>query len=269
LMPDDWDERDDSDWAQLRKRQQSAQKVHRSADVQEAAVQRMEEALAPHWDDDSFLQTSSRKHRVEPVVIPDTPTTYIKKESGGVIGLMQQMITDVKVDMREAEGEENRAAVDYQRLMADAKTSREADSKSLVDNRVVLARNKEQLAQYQEKLTLVNKALHNLEIVLLGLHHECDFIAANYPSQHASRVDQDVSGKEMYKLINHPIPSRAEVEQQFEDEKTFKHVTANYPNQTWTQEAADEAAAAEAALRKSVRKDIWLDDQGHYEAKGL
>merc|ERR1719359_762822 len=120
--------------------------------------------------------------------------------------------------------------------MVDAKMSREADMKSLVDKRVVLARNKEQLAQYEEELEIVNKELKNLEIVLLELHHECDFIAENYPSQHAARVDQDVSAKEIFELIKHPIPSRTEIEQQFEDEKTMKDVAANYPNQTKTDE---------------------------------
>eukprot|EP00746_Dinoflagellata_sp_MGD_P160825 gnl/MRDRNA2_/MRDRNA2_87753_c0_seq1.p1 gnl/MRDRNA2_/MRDRNA2_87753_c0~~gnl/MRDRNA2_/MRDRNA2_87753_c0_seq1.p1 ORF type:complete len:889 (+),score=260.98 gnl/MRDRNA2_/MRDRNA2_87753_c0_seq1:92-2758(+) len=269
LMPEAWDESDDRELAQLRKRQLKAaqnKKVHRISEIQEAEIHRVAASLAPpDWDDDSLLQVHSGHHRVEPVVIPDTPTTYIKKESGGVIGMMQQMITEIKVDMKEAEGEENQAAIDYQRVMADAKMAREADMKSLTEKRVVLARNKEQLAQYQSELDLVNKELKNLEVVLLSLHLECDFITKNYPAQHAARVDQDVSGKEIFNLIKHPIPSRAEVEQQFEDEKTMKDVAANYPNQTITEEIKAEAAADKDALRNNVRKDIWLDDQGHYD----
>lgn len=236
LMPDDWFERDDS-MAQVRKHQQKSSKkssIHRHEEVQEAEIHRMEEKLAPNWDDDSLLQVRTAKRRVDPIALPDTPTTYVKKESGGVIGLMQQMITELKVETREAEAEENQAAIDYQKIMADAKMSREADMKSLTDKKVVLARNKEQLNQDQDELDLVNKELKNLEIVLIGLHHECDFIAQNYPSQHKARVDQDVSAKEIFNLIKHPIPSKQEIEQQFENEKTMKDVADNYPNQTKT-----------------------------------
>jgi hypothetical protein len=241
LLPSDWDEHDDS-MAQIHKRQHDAAKrriVARDTEIQDAEIHAMEQKLAPDWDADSLLQVRRAKHRVDPVVLPDTPTTYIKKESGGVIGMMQQMVTELKVDMKEAEGEENHAAIDYQRAMADAKMSIEADMKSLTDKRVVLAREKEQLAQYESELEIVNKELKNLEIVLLGLHHECDFITANYPAQHKARVDQDVSGKEIFNLIKHPIPSRPEVEQQFADEKTMKDVAANFPNQTVT-EAPDD-----------------------------
>lgn len=232
LIPNDWNERDD-EVAQPRKRQRRGT-VNRKAEIQQIEIREMEQKLAPDWDDNSLIQVGRSKHRVDPVVIPETPTTYVKKESGGVIGLMQQMITELKVDMKEAEGEENHAAIDYQRAMADAKMAREADTKSLTDKRVVLARNKEQLAQYEGEFAIIEKELKNLEIVLLELHHECDFIAANYPEQHAARVDQDVSAKEIFKLINHPIPSKEEVQQQFEDEKKMKDVAANFPNQTKT-----------------------------------
>merc|ERR1719214_232973 len=67
---------------------------------------------------------------VDPIELPSTPTTYEKKESGGVIGLMNEFKTDLKTDMTESETEEKFAAKDYVRIMSDAQTTRDQDVKS-------------------------------------------------------------------------------------------------------------------------------------------
>merc|ERR1719321_1242195 len=70
-----------------------------------------------YWDKLSFLQTSSTSKlaetakasdKVDPIVIPETPTVenYEKSESGGVLGLMNKLRTEVKADLKEAEVEE-------------------------------------------------------------------------------------------------------------------------------------------------------------------
>merc|ERR1719161_2365645 len=64
------------------------------------------------------------RNGVDPVAIPDTPKTYEKQESGGIIGLMNDFVTDLKTDMAEAETSEKHAAADYVRIMTDAKNSR-------------------------------------------------------------------------------------------------------------------------------------------------
>merc|ERR1719310_2199592 len=74
---------------------------------------------------------SEVRNGVDPVVIPDTPKTYEKKESGGVMGLMTDFKTDLKTDMTEAEMEEKFAAKEYVRIMAEAQESRAGDVKSL------------------------------------------------------------------------------------------------------------------------------------------
>merc|ERR1719473_940259 len=74
---------------------------------------------------------SKIKNGVDPIEIPDTPTTYEKKESGGVIGLMNDFKTDLKVDMTESETEEKFAAKEYVRVMTDARETRATDVKSL------------------------------------------------------------------------------------------------------------------------------------------
>merc|ERR1719217_1342564 len=107
---------------------------------------RREELRLGGSDFDSFVQTSSKvtlrikesdavavSQAVSPVSLPDVPGTYVKKESGGVIGLMNEFKTEMKTEMTEAEVEEKHAAEDYTRIMEDAKMSRSQDVKSLND----------------------------------------------------------------------------------------------------------------------------------------
>merc|ERR1719281_2195945 len=62
------------------------------------AVQRM----IAGFDAAALLQKGTQhRSRVAPVVLPDTPTTYEKKESGGIIKIMGDMKTDILTDMTE------------------------------------------------------------------------------------------------------------------------------------------------------------------------
>merc|ERR1719217_1195634 len=54
-----------------------------------------------------------------------------KQESGGVIGLMNEFVTDLKVEMTEAETSEKFNAKEYVRIMTEAQESRAQDVKSL------------------------------------------------------------------------------------------------------------------------------------------
>jgi hypothetical protein len=90
------------------------------------AVKRMKASFGTI--DDSLVQKKMvlRNHarKVAPPVLPDTPGTYEKKESGGVLGLMQEMREELTADMREAELDEKYAATDYVRIMKEAKATR-------------------------------------------------------------------------------------------------------------------------------------------------
>merc|ERR1719399_2521577 len=77
---------------------------------------------------------------VDPIEIPDTPgKTYEKKESGGVIGLMNDFMTDLKTDMTESETEEKFAAKEYVRIMTDTQATRQTDVKSLNEKKATKA----------------------------------------------------------------------------------------------------------------------------------
>merc|ERR1719393_686103 len=97
----------------------------------------------------SFVQAV--RNGVDPIVIPETPKTYEKKESGGVVALLEEFKTDLKTDMTEAETSEKFMAKDYVRIMTDAKASRSQDVKSL--------NNKEAAKATLDQKLVDNKAL--------------------------------------------------------------------------------------------------------------
>jgi hypothetical protein len=86
-----------------------------SSNSDKSAIRREELKLGGS-DFDSFVQTSSKvtlrikesdteSQSVSPVSLPDVPGTYVKKESGGVIGLMNEFKTEMKTEMTESEVE--------------------------------------------------------------------------------------------------------------------------------------------------------------------
>merc|ERR1719161_2469006 len=79
---------------------------------------------------DDFVQVKATMRTKQPE-IPATPSLFQKQESGGVIGLMNEFVTDIKMDMTEAETEEKFFAKDYVRIMTEAQTTRAEDTKAL------------------------------------------------------------------------------------------------------------------------------------------
>merc|ERR1719428_2567744 len=96
---------------------------------------------------------SARKSKVDPITIMDTPKTYEKKESGGVVGLMMDMKSDLTQDMTAAEMEEKFSAKDYARIMKDAQETRAADVKALNHKKSVKAELEMKLTDAKELQT--------------------------------------------------------------------------------------------------------------------
>merc|ERR1719321_2309157 len=136
------------------------------------AVQRM----IASFDDDSFIQKSSQhRSKVAPVVLPDTPSTYEKKESGGIISIMNDMKTELSTDMTQAETEEKNSAKDYVRLMKDAQETRAQDTKSLNHKKETKATLEMKMTDAKELHQLTEAEIRNLDLYMAQLHTECDF----------------------------------------------------------------------------------------------
>jgi chromosome segregation ATPase len=190
------------------------------------AVKRWQEKLGGDLD---FVQVRSSTRRVEQ--LPDTPGTYVKKESGGVIGLMQDFKTDLKMDMQEAEAEEKHAAEDYIRVMEDAKETRTADSKSLNQKAKVKAQLDVKLADDKEALALLEKELMNLELYLVKVHAECNFIMAHAEERHEGRVNEEVGLEGAKTIVTNEDPmTYKQVEERYDEEETKKDVDEHFPD---------------------------------------
>lgn len=180
----------------------------------------------------SFVQLRSSSHRVAPVELPDTPTTYVKKESGGVMGLMSDIKGEMTADMAASEADEKHAAEDYLRVMDDAKMSRTSDTKSLNNKISAKADLDAKLAEDKSTKMLLEEELRNLALYLLQLHHDCDFLMANFESRHDNRINQEVGLKSAETIVTkQEPPTHPEVEQQYDEEKTPEDVAKNFPEE--------------------------------------
>merc|ERR1719235_311672 len=155
---------------------------------------------------------------------------FQKQESGGVIGLMNDFVTDIKMDMTEAETEEKFNAKDYVRIMSEAQETRTEDVKALNEKKKAKATADTKLLEDKELLEATTDEHHNLELYLAQLHGECDFLLRNFETRHEARIDEEVGLEEAKTIVTHEEPPNyREVEQQFEEEHTANDVDQNFP----------------------------------------
>merc|ERR1719217_1100544 len=192
---------------------------------------------------DAFLQKSTStlslskfrtavRNGVDPIVLPETPSgSAEKQESGGVIALMNEFKTDLKMEMTEAETSEKFNAKEYVRIMTEAQETRATDLKSMNEKKAVKATLDEKLVANKQLLALTEEELHNLELYLVQIHTECDFLMRNFEARHETRVESETGLESAETIVTHEEPpTHKEIEQQYEEEKTDADVDAHFPN---------------------------------------
>jgi len=181
-------------------------------------------------DFDALIQRHTQTiKKVDPITIMDTPKTYEKKESGGVIGLMMEMKSDLTADMTAAEMEEKFSAKDYARIMKDAQETRAADVKALNHKKSVKAELEMKLTDAKELQTATLDELQNLALYLVQLHSECDFLLRNFEVRHEGRVGEEVGLEDAKTIVTHEEPpTHATVEGGFESEHSPKQVDEHF-----------------------------------------
>merc|ERR1719160_499264 len=86
-------------------------------------------------EDESFVQIRRHSHnKVAPPDLPDVPELK-KTNNGGVIGMMDEIVHELQMDMAQAKFDEKTAQGEYVTLMAESQTSRAADVKSVTDKK--------------------------------------------------------------------------------------------------------------------------------------
>jgi len=195
--------------------------------------------LSKDVDFDSFVQIgSTNKLRnadgtaVDPIVLPDTPQKYEKSESGGVMGLMNNMMSDLESDMREGEVEERYAAKDYVKLMKDSTESRASMVKSLKEKKKFKADKEETQMQTTQRNDLTIDEVKHPQLYLAQIHAECDFLIANADNRHKARVGEEHGLESAESIVTHEeVQSHGEVEAVFKGEDSMKDVDKHFPHQ--------------------------------------
>eukprot|EP00746_Dinoflagellata_sp_MGD_P163223 gnl/MRDRNA2_/MRDRNA2_91149_c0_seq1.p1 gnl/MRDRNA2_/MRDRNA2_91149_c0~~gnl/MRDRNA2_/MRDRNA2_91149_c0_seq1.p1 ORF type:complete len:777 (+),score=273.97 gnl/MRDRNA2_/MRDRNA2_91149_c0_seq1:103-2433(+) len=187
------------------------------------AVQRMEASFA------LVQRHSTHSKKVDPITIADTPKTYEKKESGGVIGLMMEMKSDLTQDMTAAETEEKYSAKEYSRIMKEAQETRAADVKSLNHKKSIKAELESKIADAKELQSHTLDELQNLALYMQQLDSECSFLIRNFEVRHEGRVGEEVGLEDTKTIVTgEDPPGHAVVEAGFESEHSEKQVDEHF-----------------------------------------
>lgn len=203
------------------------------------AVQRMEASFA------LIQRHSARRSKVDPITIMDTPKTYEKKESGGVLGLMHDMKSDLTADMTAAESEEKFSAKDYARIMKEAQETRAADVKSLNHKKSIKAELEDKMADARELQSVTLQELQNLALYIVQLHTECDFLLRNFEVRHEGRVGEEVGLEDTKTIVTKEEPvSHAVVEAGFKSEHSQDQVDEHFEGGHTPGEGGDMPAEA-------------------------
>jgi hypothetical protein len=187
------------------------------------AVQRMEASFA------LIQRHSTHKGKVDPITITDTPKEYEKKESGGVVGLMMEMKSDLTADMTAAETEEKYSAKDYSRIMKEAQATRAADVKSLNHKESIKAELESKIADTKELQSNTLDELQNLALYMVQLDTECSFLIRNFEARHEGRVGEEVGLEDAKTIVTGGDPvNHQTVEAGFESEHSEKQVDEHF-----------------------------------------
>jgi chromosome segregation ATPase len=142
----------------------------------------------------AFVQIKAHG-RVQQPVAPDVALIsqpYEKKteKSGGVMGLMDMLVGDLKSSLQEAEHDEKTAQGDYTELMADSQETRASDSKSITDKSSAKAGLESKVVDLKEQKALTVEELGNLAQYTSEIHASCDFILENFKLRSDARTNE-------------------------------------------------------------------------------
>merc|ERR1719265_451178 len=138
----------------------------------------------------SLLQVSEHKFgKVAPPVAPETWGTYQKAggQSGGIMGLMDKLVQELRADLAAAKHDEEMAQKEYDDLMTDSKDTRMQNAKSIVDKEATKAELESELEKAKESKALTDDELMNVHTSLADTHSSCDFLLNNFDLRREAR----------------------------------------------------------------------------------
>jgi len=141
--------------------------------------------------------------RQEPAGPPPPPGFEAYKKnaaSGGVMSMLQQIITDAKAMEAETIRSEEDAQKAYEDFVKETNASVEAKSKEIVDKSEIKAKKETDLVEAKEAKEAVMLELEQLSNYNAELHQSCDFILKNFEIRQTAR-DEEVEALRQAKAI--------------------------------------------------------------------
>merc|ERR1719230_1577413 len=124
--------------------------------------------------------------------MPDLPAvpTYEKKNSGGVIALLDKLSQDVVADKTQSMYDEKTAQKDYVELMQESSDSRAASEKSIVEKKDSKAGLDSRLLEAKESKSQIFQELTNAHELTDTIHKTCDFLTGNFDEREEARKSE-------------------------------------------------------------------------------
>merc|ERR1719420_1876311 len=145
----------------------------------------MEEKIVASY---AFVQRHSALHRKGKQMpeIPELPALE-KKNSGGVVALMDKIVSDLEKDKAGAAADEKHAQAEYVTLMAETQATRSQNSKGLVQKNAAKAELESKLVTAKESKAVTAEEVMNAHTFLSDLHSSCDFVVENFGMRQQAR----------------------------------------------------------------------------------
>merc|ERR1719468_542727 len=144
-----------------------------------------------------------QQHKQEPAGPPPPPGFEAYKKnaaSGGVMDMIQQIISDAKAMEAEAIRSEEDAQKAYEDFVKETNASIEAKSKEIVDKTELKAKAESDLVEAKESKEAVMLELEQLSNYNAELHQSCDFILKNFDIRQTAR-DEEAEALKQAKAI--------------------------------------------------------------------
>merc|ERR1719350_252237 len=146
---------------------------------------------------------ASLAQKQEPVGPPPPPGFEEYKNNaanGGVISMIQQIITDAKAMEAEAIRSEEDAHKAYEDFVKETNNSIETKSKDIVNKTEIKAKKKVELVETEEAKEAVLLELEQLSNYNAQLHSSCDFVLKNFELRQTAR-DEEIEALKQAKAI--------------------------------------------------------------------
>merc|ERR1719336_3641824 len=183
-------------------RKEENQVFQTSISDQRATVQILEKAMARLKEFYDLIQIKS--HRQIPAPPPKPSSTGYSKNAGagGVMTLIQMIIEDAKRTEQELSGTEQKAQEAYGSFFQDAKTSIEADRKSIEQKTAQVAEAKGEKSETEAAQLANDEELATLNELLKAHHLECDYLLKYFDVRQQARQEEMDSIKDAKAILS-------------------------------------------------------------------